>query len=234
MTNKFQKGFYEGNRDSEFLKEYVNYLEMNPENGDLAEILDCYFMSLPLERRYSTDHLNKLKKYLPGVASRSLCDLIKNWEQVTLTEAQRVEITGMVREDYIKKFADYYFVNKKGIIRPDYSRLAEALEDSTFPFPRESETLIRLWELNRQKDVRGMIEFVIPELVELASLKDMREIGIRDFLLNELLEATDLEQCRVLENALNRLAENSALGSLGGIQNNAVGRSILLEWERNH
>lgn len=234
MTDPFQREFAAGNRKPEFLKEYVGNLKANPENGNIEEVLDCYLMSLPLEQRYRDENLNDFIHYTTGVTARSLGDIIKNWEKITLTAEQRDAVVKMVQTNSMKVFANYYFQKKKKVPTPDYNSLIEALEDSGFPMPEKYLILFRAWELNKRKDVRGMMKEMLPVLGKLAQVKDIQEMSMRNYLLNELLEQTDIEQCRRLENEMNRLAEKDSVGSLGGFRGNVEGRRILLEWEMNN
>lgn len=232
-VDPFQREFAAGNRNPKFLKEYVENLKVDPENGNMEDVLDGYLMSLPLEQRYSDENLNDLIRYVTGVSARAFGDIIGNWEKITLTTEQRESVVKLIQTNSMKIFADYYFRKRKKTPAPDYSLLVAALKDSEFPLPKAYLALLRAWELNKQKDVQGMMHEMLPVLGELARMENMQEMSMRNYLLSELLEQTSLEQCRVLENEMTRLAAENGIGSLGGFRSNVEGRGILLEWEMN-
>lgn len=227
--------FDKGNRDSRFLKEYVDALKTKGQVDGLGRVLDCYLMSLPFELRYTSDNIADFITYVNGGEAQSLLDVVKNWGKLSLTDEQKKAIVGKIDQMCPIAVFTWFTAKEKNpdLKMPDFSLLQESLSNSTIPVTTSKRALINMWQSYCKKDISGIIDgmkMLFSSPIELNGILDWMLFGN---IGNYLLEESDLAQCKevitIMTKALADHDKKEELLTVEKLKEDFVGRSMMLE-----
>ena len=92
VTEQQKVEYDKGNRDQKFLKEYIEALKADGQTEILNDVVDEYLMVLPLNERYSGGNLSDFVEYITHMNTKTIVDIIENWDKISFTEEQADKI----------------------------------------------------------------------------------------------------------------------------------------------
>lgn len=238
-VTKQQKVEYDkGNRDQKFLKEYIEALKADGQTEVLNGVVDEYLMVLPLNERYSGENLSDFLEYVTHMNTKTIVDIIENWNKISFTEEQAYKIVEKI--DNVCKMDLFQVIMKeredgKDPIM-DCSSLQTALRKSGIPVSNVRRQTIEMWQYWQVKDIAGMIGAFENMFVESeASQKEKAGNGVLDLetmfdgvilgsMVNYILEESNLEQCTKILDIMNLVVEKN---------DNSIFVDMIAKWKDN-
>ena len=230
VTEQQKSEYAKGNRDRDFLKEYIEALKVDGQTEILNDVIDEYLMTLPFNERYVGENLSDFMEYVTRVDARTFIDIIKNWEKLSLSQEQAdqvaVKVDNMCKMDLFNVMMEKEEENGK---RPakDYTDLQTILKKSSIPISDMRRYMIDMWQCWGKNDVSGMIQ-VLGKMVgdsdssqeyekngNSLSLDTMFEGVVIGNMMNYVLEECNLDQCsQILEIMDHAIEKNGRTGRM--------------------
>ena len=117
VTEQQKSEYAKGNRDRDFLKEYIEALKVDGQTEILNDVIDEYLMTLPFNERYVGENLSDFMEYVTRVDARTFIDIIKNWEKLSLSQEQAdqvaVKVDNMCKMDLFNEMMKKEEENEK-------------------------------------------------------------------------------------------------------------------------
>lgn len=240
-----QKEEYErGNRDINFLKEYIITLKAEGQTELLYNVMDEYLMIIPLNERYVGDNLMDFMEFIIYVNARSFIDVIENWSELSLKEEEVNKVVEKI-DNMCKMDLFNATINKEKEGIKDYGCVQMALEKSAIPLSNTRRQIIRMWQCWRNNDVGGMIRSLKKMVVPSASsqkdensvpgldLDTMFEGVVVGNMLNYMLEGCDQEQCcqilEILDQVIALNGHNGFMEMFSKMRDNFEGKKMMME-----
>ena len=238
VTEQQKVEYDKGNRDQKFLKEYIEALKADGQTEILNDVVDEYLMVLPLNERYSGGNLSDFVEYITHMNTKTIVDIIENWDKISFTEEQADKIVEKI--DNVCKMDLFQVIMKeredeKGPIM-DCSSLRTALRKSGIPVSNVRRQTIEMWQYWQVKDITGMIGAFENMFVESeASPKEKAGNGVLDLetmfdgvilgsMVNYILEESNLEQCTKILDIMNLVVEKN---------DNSIFVDMIAKWKDN-
>lgn len=238
VTEQQKVEYDKGNRDQKFLKEYIEALKADGQTEILNDVVDEYLMVLPLNERYSGGNLSDFVEYITHMNTKTIVDIIENWDKISFTEEQADKIVEKI--DNVCKMDLFQVIMKeredeKGPIM-DCSSLQTALRKSGIPVSNVRRQTIEMWQYWQVKDITGMIGAFENMFVESeASPKEKAGNGVLDLetmfngvilgsMVNYILEESNLEQCTKILDIMNLVVEKN---------DNSIFVDMIAKWKDN-
>ena len=238
VTEQQKVEYDKGNRDQKFLKEYIAALKADGQTEILNDVVDEYLMVLPLNERYSGGNLSDFVEYITHMNTKTIVDIIENWDKISFTEEQADKIVEKI--DNVCKMDLFQVIMKeredeKGPIM-DCSSLQTALRKSGIPVSNVRRQTIEMWQYWQVKDITGMIGAFENMFVESeASPKEKAGNGVLDLetmfdgvilgsMVNYILEESNLEQCTKILDIMNLVVEKN---------DNSIFVDMIAKWKDN-
>ena len=238
VTEQQKVEYDKGNRDQKFLKEYIAALKADGQTEILNDVVDEYLMVLPLNERYSGGNLSDFVEYITHMNTKTIVDIIENWDKISFTEEQADKIVEKI--DNVCKMDLFQVIMKeredeKGPIM-DCSSLQTALRKSGIPVSNVRRQTIEMWQYWQGKDITGMIGAFENMFVESeASPKEKAGNGVLDLetmfdgvilgsMVNYILEESNLEQCTKILDIMNLVVEKN---------DNSIFVDMIAKWKDN-
>ena len=238
VTEQQKVEYDKGNRDQKFLKEYIEALKADGQTEILNDVVDEYLMVLPLNERYSGGNLSDFVEYITHMNTKTIVDIIENWDKISFTEEQADKIVEKI--DNVCKMDLFQVIMKeredeKGPIM-DCSSLQTALRKSGIPVSNVRRQTIEMWQYWQVKDITGMIGAFENMFVESeASPKGKAGNGVLDLetmfdgvilgsMVNYILEESNLEQCTKILDIMNLVVEKN---------DNSIFVDMIAKWKDN-
>lgn len=247
VTEQQKVEYDKGNRDQKFLKEYIEALKADGQTEILNGVVDEYLMVLPLNERYSGGNLSDFVEYITHMNTKTIVDIIENWDKLSFTEEQADKIVEKI--DHVCKMDLFQVIMKeredgKGPIM-DCSSLQTALRKSGIPVSNVRRQTIEMWQYWQVKDITGMIGAFENMFVESeASPKEKAGNGVLDLetmfdgvilgsMVNYILEESNLEQCTKILDIMNLVVEkndnSTFVDMIAKWKDNFEGKKMLIE-----
>ena len=238
VTEQQKVEYDKGNRDQKFLKEYIEALKADGQTEILNDVVDEYLMVLPLNERYSGGNLSDFVEYITHMNTKTIVDIIENWDKISFTEEQADKIVEKI--DNVCKMDLFQVIMKeredeKGPIM-DCSSLQTALRKPGIPVSNVRRQTIEMWQYWQVKDITGMIGAFENMFVESeASPKEKAGNGVLDLetmfdgvilgsMVNYILEESNLEQCTKILDIMNLVVEKN---------DNSIFVDMIAKWKDN-
>ena len=226
--------YIQGNRNPEFLKQYIQALKSERQVESLGEVVDCYLMSLPLEKRYAGENLEDFTEYVGRVDAKSLIDVVVNWEKLSFMEKHAAAIVNKVN-DVCRAAISQAGAEKRKL---DCSQLQAGFKKSKIPVSDIVRSIIDMWQFQMNKNIDGMIQVFTQMVGKIdvtleKSSSYFVEVSVLGNMLNYILEECDSLQCRkmygVLADVLEKKGQKGIFGSFVNYKNNFEGKCMMIE-----
>lgn len=247
VTEQQKSEYAKGNRDRDFLKEYIEALKVDGQTEILNDVIDEYLMTLPFNERYVGKNLSDFMEYVTRVDARTFIDIIKNWEKLSLSQEQADQVA--VKVDNICKM-DLFNVmmeKKENGKKPakDYTDLQTILKKSSIPISDMRHHMIDMWQYWRKNDVSGMIQVLGKMFGGLGpsqeyekngtslSLDVMFEGVVMGNMMNYVLEECNLDQCNqileIMDHAIEKNGRAGCMEMFARMRDNFEGKKMMME-----
>lgn len=227
--------FDKGNRDTQFLKEYVEVLKAKGQADELGNVLDCYLMTLPFEQRYTNENVKDFITHVNGFETESLLDVVANWSKLSLNDEQKSAIVEKIDQLCPATVLNWNLKHKENpdLKMPDFSLLQRSLSNSAIPVGASKRALIGMWQSYCKKDIPRIIKdmkVLFSSSIEFHGMFDWVMFG---YIGNYLLEESDLAQCKevisLMEKALEDYSKNGDMFTVEKLKEDFVGKGMMLE-----
>lgn len=196
-----------------------------------AENVDSCLMALPLEQRYTGEALEKFIDGFEGVETVVFTDLLKNWKNLKLTEAEQKRLTGKVEENIVQTIF-LYCLQEQPTEQPVFSEVYTLVEASGIPLSDLVKHNLKFTGALQKKDLLGCIS-EIQYIAQVNMLGDtMQDWLVIGKVLGFVLEEADLAQSKVMLRTLDEILEKRKgqdLFSIKKIRDDFEGKIMLIE-----
>ena len=244
VTEQQKKEYEKGNRDRNFLKEYIVALMADGQTEMLNGAVDEYLMVLPLNERYTGENLADFMEYIIRVDARAFIDVIENWDKISLNREQADKVVEKI--DNVCKMDLFNAVVKKGEEGvKDYGVVQAVLQKSGIPISNTRRQMINMWQCWRVNNLAGMILALEKMVVKLdpiqkcgngvtsLDLDTVFEGVVIGNMLNYMLEECDEEQCNqileMLDQAIVKNGRDGFMEMFTKMRDNFEGKKMMME-----
>ena len=208
-----KKEFEQGKRDIDFLASYIANLKESKERQALSRALDCYIVLLPEEQRYAEQSVQDFISYIDYQESQVCLNYIKNWDKLTLSEEQVKQMSPKM--EVMILWPVFHWMTspaEKKPAQPDCEEIVLLLENNNVAAVSPTcKTLLEMWQLYKRKDIDKMVKLFVGMLQSGGSVSGIVDIGVIGYLVNYLLEETNVSQAQEIQSALENLLKDDSL-----------------------
>lgn len=247
VAEQLESEYMKGNRDRNFLKEYIATLKIGGQTERLNDVVDEYLMMLPLNERYAGENFAAFMECVIHLDTRTFVDIIENWDKLSLGKEQ-VDNVVKKMDNMCKIDMFNAIVGKKndgtGKVK-DYGIIQTVLKKSQIPFSNTRCQVIDMWQCWRNSDLTGMMQALERMITNLNSFQEegknrtsldldaMFEGVVIGSMLNYILEECNQQQCVQMLKIMNQaIDENGREGFMETIikkRDDFEGKKMMME-----
>lgn len=226
---KCTERFNNGEREINFMREYISLIEKNRNIGLLEKVADVYLSQIPMDERYRDSNLVLFNKGVKDYRAKSFRDLMGNWEKYVTKDNSQI-LNDKVKQIYLSALF-YSSIDKKPSSDEFKKQMIEDIKHLEASEREFCTILLRLNTATEKEEVAVILTITREKITKLdvKSIEGWKEASIFGAAFNKVLEKGDITQSKELLLLLTPLRNSDKKNYIDALCENLEGKIIMAE-----